>query len=66
MPIAPHRSGHTAPARCFPRDRKSVEPMAARVEFGRVQATHRSLHHLVAKADRPDEAITDRRAPAGD
>jgi SRSO17 transposase len=38
-------------------DRKSVEPMAARVEPGRVQATHQSLHHLVAKADWSDEAM---------
>ena len=31
--------------------------MAARVEPGRVQATHQSLHHLVAKADWSDEAM---------
>jgi SRSO17 transposase len=41
----------------LPGDRKSVEPMAARVEPGRVQATHQSLHHLVAKADWSDEAM---------
>ena len=41
----------------LPGDRKSVEPMAARVQPGRVQAAHRSLHHLVAKADWPDDAV---------
>jgi SRSO17 transposase len=41
----------------LPGDRKSVEPMAARLEPERVQATHQSLHHLVAKADWSDEAM---------
>ncbi|KSV93330.1 IS701 family transposase [Sinorhizobium sp. GL28] len=41
----------------LPGDRKSVEPMAARVEPGRVQAAHQSLHHFVAKADWSDVAI---------
>jgi SRSO17 transposase len=41
----------------LPGDRKSVEPMAARVEPGRVQATHQALHHLVAKADWSDAAM---------
>jgi SRSO17 transposase len=41
----------------LPGERKSVEPMAARLEPARVQATHQSLHHLVAKADWPDEAM---------
>jgi SRSO17 transposase len=58
--------GHTdrvAPMRAYcmglllPGDRKSVEPMAARVEPGRVQAAHQSLHHFVAKADWSDVAI---------
>src|SRR5260370_29465648 len=40
----------------LPGDRKSVEPMAARVQPGRVPATHQSLHHFVAKSDRSDEA----------
>ena len=31
--------------------------MAARVEPGRVQAAHQSLHHFVAKADWSDEAL---------
>lgn len=33
----------------LPGDRKSVEPMAVRVERGRVGAAHQSLHHFVAK-----------------
>ena len=41
----------------LPGARKSVEPMAARVEPGRVQAAHQSLHHFVAKADWPDDAL---------
>ncbi len=41
----------------LPGERKSVEPMAARLEPGRVQAAHQSLHHFVAKADWSDEAL---------
>ena len=41
----------------LPGDRKSVEPMAARIEPGRVQAAHQSLHHFVAKADWSDETL---------
>jgi SRSO17 transposase len=41
----------------LPGERKSVEPMAARVEPGRVQAAHQSLHHFVAKADWSDETV---------
>jgi SRSO17 transposase len=41
----------------LPGPRKSVEPMAARIEPARVQAAHQSLHHLVAKADWSDEAV---------
>jgi SRSO17 transposase len=41
----------------LPGERMSVEPMAARLEPERVQATHQSLHHLVAKADWLDEAM---------
>nr|WP_305123549.1 IS701 family transposase [Roseomonas sp. GC11] len=41
----------------LPGARKSVEPIAARVEPGRVQAAHQSLHHLVAKADWSDDAV---------
>lgn len=41
----------------LPGSRKSVEPMTARVEPGRVQAAHQSLHHFVAKADWSDDAL---------
>lgn len=41
----------------LPGERKSVEPMAARIEPGRVQAAHQSLHHLVAKAEWSDQAV---------
>jgi len=38
-------------------NRKSVEPMAARLHPGRVQAAHQLLHHFVAKADWSDAAV---------
>lgn len=41
----------------LPGDRKSVEPMAARVQPGRVQAAHQSLHHFVAKAEWSDDTV---------
>src|SRR5215204_6479975 len=41
----------------LPGERKSIEPIAARVEPGRVPAAHQSLHHFVAKADWSDEAL---------
>ena len=41
----------------LPGDRKSVEPIAARVQPGRVRAAHQSLHHLVAKANWSDAAV---------
>ncbi len=41
----------------LPLERKSVEPMAARVDPGRVSAAHQSLHHFVAKADWSDQAL---------
>ena len=41
----------------LPGERKSIEPMAARVRPERVSATHQSLHHLVAKAAWSDEAL---------
>src|SRR5918912_991592 len=55
----------TGPARAYctglllPGERKSVEPMAARLAPDRVQAMHQSLHHLVAKADWSDQAVLD-------
>jgi SRSO17 transposase len=41
----------------LPGERKSIEPMAARLEPRRVSATHQSLHHFVTKADWSDEAL---------
>ena len=41
----------------LPGERKSVEPMAARLHPERVQAARRSLHHRVAKAPWSDEAV---------
>jgi SRSO17 transposase len=40
-----------------PGERKSVEPMAARVDPARVGAAHQSLHHFVAKAAWDDAAL---------
>ena len=59
--VAPFRS--YCAGLLLPGDRKSVEPMAARVQPGRVQAAHQSLHHFVAKADWSDEAMLDGGAP---
>jgi SRSO17 transposase len=41
----------------LPGDRKSIEPMAARLDPANVQPMRQSLHHLVAKAPWSDEAI---------
>ncbi len=41
----------------LPGERKSVEPMAAKLAPHRVRAAHQSLHHLVAHAPWRDEAI---------
>jgi SRSO17 transposase len=41
----------------LPGERKSVEPMAARLAPARVQATHQSLHHVVANAAWDDAAV---------
>ena len=41
----------------LPGERKSIEPIAARVEPGRVPAAHQSLHHFVAKAEWSDDAL---------
>jgi SRSO17 transposase len=38
-------------------ERKSVEPMAARLDPERVQAKHQSLHHFVAQAAWSDTAL---------
>src|SRR5919112_1094442 len=58
----PHRR-RAAAARAYctglllPGERKSIEPMAARIEPARVQAAHQSLHHMVAKAEWDDAAL---------
>ena len=41
----------------LPGERKSVEPMAARLAPENVRRTHQSLHHLVADAPWRDEAV---------
>src|SRR5947209_10657144 len=41
----------------LPGERKSIEPMAARLDPGHVQAKHQSLHHVVAQADWDDAAV---------
>jgi len=38
-------------------ERKSVEPMAARVCPENVRSAHRSMHHLVADAEWEDCAV---------
>jgi SRSO17 transposase len=43
----------------LPGERKSIEPMAARLSPHNVQATRQSLHHLVAKAPWSDQALLD-------
>ena len=41
----------------LPGERKSVEPMAARVDPARVGAAHQSLHHFVAEAAWDDATL---------
>src|SRR5580698_6893748 len=41
----------------LPGERKSIEPMAARLDPAHVQPLRQSLHHLVAKAPWSDEAL---------
>ena len=41
----------------LPGERKSIEPMAARLDPTHVQAKHQSLHHVVAQADWDDAAV---------
>src|ERR1700760_2486020 len=43
----------------LPGERKSIEPMAARLNPSNVQATRQSLHHLMAKAPWSDQALLD-------
>jgi SRSO17 transposase len=42
---------------CLPGERKSVEPMAARVDPRHVRARHQSMHHFVAHAPWDDAAV---------
>lgn len=44
----------------LPGERKSVEPMAARLTPENVRRMHQSLHHVVADAPWSDEAVLDR------
>ena len=44
----------------LPGERKSVEPMAARLAPNHVRRMHQSLHHVVADAPWSDEAVLDR------
>lgn len=41
----------------LPGGRKSVEPMAARVQPGNVRSAHQSMHHLVADAEWSDAGL---------
>ena len=43
----------------LPGERKSIEPMAARLDPDNVQPVRQSLHHLVAKAPWSDETLLD-------
>jgi SRSO17 transposase len=42
---------------CLAGERKSIEPMAARIEPRRVRARHQSMHHFVANAPWDDAAV---------
>src|SRR6266446_60763 len=42
---------------CLPGDRKSIEPMAARVDPRHVRARHQSLHHFVSNAAWDEAAV---------
>jgi SRSO17 transposase len=56
-------ASRTASARAYctglllPGERKSVEPMAARIAPGRAQAQHQAMPHVVAKAEWDDAAM---------
>jgi SRSO17 transposase len=42
---------------CLPGDRKSIEPMAARIDPRHVRARHQSLHHFVSNAPWDDGSV---------
>ena len=46
----------------LPGERKSIEPMAGRLDPENTQAMRQSLHHLVAKAPWSDETLLDESA----
>src|SRR6202008_5140867 len=48
----------------LPGERKSIEPMAARLQPPHVQAKHQSLHHGVAQAEWDDAAVKAQVLPA--
>ena len=56
-------AGRSAPLRRYcagpvpPGERKSVEPIAARIDPMQASAAHQSLHHLLAKAEWSDAAM---------
>jgi SRSO17 transposase len=52
VPLKPYCTGLLLPG-----ERKSVEPMAARLCPDNVRQAHQSLHHLVAHAPWSDEDI---------
>src|ERR671933_1889423 len=60
---APGVARRVEPAKAYctalllPGERKSVEPMAARMAPERVRAKHQSMHHVVAKAPWDDAAL---------
>jgi SRSO17 transposase len=41
----------------LPLERKSIEPMAARIDPRHASARHQALHHFVAKADWSEESL---------
>src|SRR5260370_42648155 len=49
----------------MPLTRKSVEPMAARLDPLHASARHQSLHHFVAKAQWSDAAVEERGGGGG-
>lgn len=50
VPVRRHCAGPQPP-------REGIEPMAARIEPGRVHTAHQPSHHLVAKANRFDAVV---------
>jgi SRSO17 transposase len=42
---------------CLPGERKSIEPMAARIDPRHVSSRHQSMHHFVANAEWDDPAV---------